>query len=152
MAVNKKQEDKEKSGRPRVIPQKWNEELKKKILDSYKNGGSDIVAIALLDITRETFYRILRSDEANLEPIEINFLDTIKRGNILSQVWWEERGRRGTVGEIDGFNNGAFVYNTKNGFKRDGYNCVWADKQDLEQNIKSDDGIPVIFNLKTENN
>ena len=39
MAVNKKQKDKEKSGRPRIIPQKWNEELKKKLLDSYKQGA-----------------------------------------------------------------------------------------------------------------
>lgn len=152
MAVNKKQKDKEKSGRPRVIPQKWNETLKKKLLDSYKQGGSDIVAIALLDITRETFYRILRSDNENLEPIEIDFLDTIKKGNVLSQLWFEEKGRKGMVGAIDNFNNGAFVFHMKNRFRKGGFDGSWADKQDHEQNIKSDDGIPVIFNLKAENN
>ncbi len=152
MAVNKKQKDKEKLGRPRVIPQKWNEELKKKLLDSYKQGGSDIVAIAELDVTRETFYRILRSDNENLEPIEIDFLDTIKKGNVLSQLWFEEKGRKGMVGAIDNFNNGAFVFHMKNRFRKGGFDGSWADKQDLEQNIKSDDGIPVIFNLKTENN
>jgi hypothetical protein len=152
MAVNKKQKDKEKLGRPRVIPQKWNEELKKKLLDSYKQGGSDIVAIAELDVTRETFYRILRSDNENLEPIEIDFLDTIKKGNVLSQLWFEEKGRKGMIGAIDNFNNGAFVFHMKNRFRKGGFDGSWADKQDLEQNIKSDDGIPVIFNLKTENN
>ncbi len=152
MAVNKKQKDKEKLGRPRVIPQKWNEELKKKLLDSYKQGGSDIVAIAELDVTRETFYRILRSDNENLEPIEIDFLDTIKKGNVLSQLWFEEKGRKGMIGAIDNFNNGAFVFHMKNRFRKGGFDGSWADKQSHEQNNKSDDGIPVIFNLKTENN
>lgn len=56
------------------------------------------------------------------------------------------------VGAIDNFNNGAFVFHMKNRFRKGGFDGSWADKQDLEQNIKSDDGIPVIFNLKTENN
>jgi hypothetical protein len=150
MAVNKKQKDKEKSGRPRIIPQKWNEELKKKLLDSYKQGGSDIVAIAELDITRETFYRILRSDNENLEPIEIDFLDTIKKGNVLSQLWFEEKGRKGMIGAIDNFNNGAFVFHMKNRFRKGGFDGSWADKQDLIGITNPADKVNIEFNLTKE--
>lgn len=151
MAVNKKQEDKEKSGRPRAIPQKWNKKIKKKLLESYEQGGSDIVAIAELGVSREVFYRILRSEEDNLEPIEIDFLDTIKRGNVLSQVWWEQKGREGMIGEIEGWNTGTHVFHMKNRFKRGGYDGSWADKQDLDQNITTKEPISISFNLAEDN-
>lgn len=150
MVEYKNPDDKEKSGRPKIITKIWNEKLKQEILESYKNGNSDIVAIAKLDISRETFYKLLRTDKEYLEPKEKDFIDTIKSGNILSQVWWEEKGKKGMIGEIDHFNNGAFVFQMKNRFKKGGFDGSWADRQDLEQNIKSDDGVPVVFNLKTE--
>ena len=120
------------------------------MLDSYKQGGSDIVAIAELDITRETFYRILRSDNENLEPIEIDFLDTIKKGNVLSQLWFEEKGRKGMIGAIDNFNNGAFVFHMKNRFRKGGFDGSWADKQDLIGITNPADKVNIEFNLTKE--
>lgn len=150
MAEYKNLNDKKLPGRPRLIPKIWNEEIKQKILDAYKEGQSDIAAIVTLDITKETFYKLVRADKESLGEIELDFVDSIKKGRALSQAWWEEMGRKGTIGAIDSFNNGAFVFNMKNRFKAKGYDSIWADKQDLEQNIKSDDGIPMVFNLKTE--
>jgi hypothetical protein len=143
--------DKKVSGRPRIIPQKWNKELKEKILENYKKGGSDIVAIDLLDISRESFYHTLRTPEEDLEPEEVEFLHTIRKGNISSQVWWEEMGRKGMIGMIDGWNTGTHVFHMKNRFKKSGYDASWADKQDLEQSIKSEDAVNISFNLKSDN-
>ena len=152
MTEHKNPDDKEKSGRPRIITKNWNEEIKQKILDAYREGQSDIAVIIILDTSRETFYKVLRTEEKNLEPNEIDFLDTIKTGRLLSQQWWEETGRKGTVGAIDSFNNGAFVFNMKNRFKPKGYDSTWADKVETLNTNSNSDKVDVQINLSPEEN
>ena len=65
-AIRKNPNDKKLSGRPRIIVEIWNEEIKQKILDAYKEGQSDVAAIVILDIARETFYKLVRADRENL--------------------------------------------------------------------------------------
>ncbi len=144
--------DKQLPGRPRLIPKIWNEEIKQKILDAYKEGQSDIAAIVTLDIAKETFYKLVRADKESLGDIEQDFVDTIKKGRALSQAWWEEMGRKGTIGMVDIFNNGAFVFNMKNRFKPKGYDSTWADKVETHNTNSNSDKVDVQINLSPEEN
>ena len=150
MAEYKNPDDKKVSGRPRLIPKIWNEEKKKKILDAYKEGQSDIAAIVTLDLTKETFYKLVRADRESLGDIEQDFVDSIKKGRTLSQQWWEEIGRKGTVGIIDSFNNGAFVFNMKNRFKPKGYDSIWAYKVETHNTNSNSEKVDVQINLSPE--
>jgi len=150
MAEYKNPDDKKVSGRPRLIPKIWNEEKKKKILDAYKEGQSDIAAIVTLDLTKETFYKLVRADRESLGDIEQDFVDSIKKGRTLSQQWWEEMGRKGTIGIIDSFNNGAFVFNMKNRFKPKGYDSIWADKVETHNTNSNSEKVDVQINLSPE--
>jgi len=150
MAEYKNPDDKKVSGRPRLIPKIWNEEKKKKILDAYKEGQSDIAAIVTLDLTKETFYKLVRADRESLGEIEQDFVDSIKKGRALSQAWWEEIGRKGTTGAIDSFNNGAFVFNMKNRFKPKGYDSTWADKVETHNTNSNSEKVDVQINLSPE--
>lgn len=150
MAEYKNPDDKKVSGRPRLIPKIWNEEKKKKILDAYSEGQSDIAAIVTLDIAKETFYKLVRADKESLGDIEQDFVDSIKKGRTLSQQWWEEMGRKGTIGMVDSFNNGAFVFNMKNRFKPKGYDSTWADKVETHNTNSNSDKVDVQINLSPE--
>ena len=150
MAEYKNLKDKKLPGRPRLIPKIWNEEIKQKILDAYKEGQSDIAAIVTLDITKETFYKLVRADRESLGDIEQDFVDSIKKGRTLSQAWWEEIGRKGTTGVIDSFNNGAFVFNMKNRFKPKGYDSIWADKVETHNTNSNSEKVDVQINLSPE--
>ena len=152
MAEYKNLNDKKLPGRPRLIPKIWNEEIKQKILDAYKEGQSDIAAIVTLDITKETFYKLVRADKESLGEIELDFVDSIKKGRTLSQAWWEEMGRKGTIGMVDSFNNGAFVFNMKNRFKPKGYDSTWADKVETHNTNSNSDKVDVQINLSPEEN
>jgi hypothetical protein len=150
MAEYKNPDDKKVSGRPRLIPKIWNEEKKKKILDAYSEGQSDIAAIVTLDIAKETFYKLVRADKESLGDIEQDFVDSIKKGRALSQAWWEEMGRKGTIGMVDSFNNGAFVFNMKNRFKPKGYDSIWADKVETHNTNSNSEKVDVQINLSPE--
>ena len=150
MAEYKNLNEKKVLGRPRLIPQIWNEEIKQKILDAYKEGQSDIADIVTLDLTRETFYKLVRADSESLGDIEQDFVDTIKKGRALSQQWWEEIGRKGTIGAIDSFNNGAFVFNMKNRFKPKGYDSTWADKVETHNTNSNSEKVDIQINLSPE--
>lgn len=152
MAEYKNLNDKKLLGRPRKICEIWNEEIKQKILNAYKEGQSDIAAIVTLDIAKETFYKLVRADKESLGEVEQDFVDTIKKGRALSQQWWEETGRKGTVGAIDSFNNGAFVFNMKNRFKPKGYDSTWADKVETLNTNSNSDKVDVQINLSPEEN
>jgi hypothetical protein len=152
MAEYKNPDDKKVSGRPRLIPKIWNEEKKKKILDAYSEGQSDIAAIVTLDIAKETFYKLVRADKESLGDIEQDFVDSIKKGRALSQAWWEEMGRKGTIGMVDSFNNGAFVFNMKNRFKPKGYDSTWADKVETHNTNSNSEKVNVQINLSPEEN
>lgn len=152
MAEYKNLNDKKLPGRPRLMPKIWNEEIKQKILDAYREGQSDIAAIVTLDITKETFYKLVRADRESLGEIEQDFVDSIKKGRALSQAWWEEMGRKGTIGMVDSFNNGAFVFNMKNRFKPKGYDSTWADKVETHNTNSNSDKVDVQINLSPEEN
>ena len=112
-------------GRPLKILEIWNDKIKQQVLQLYKEGASDIEIVALLQISRETFYDWLKKDDEKDDEIFKSFSDTIKTGKILSQCWWEKHGR--VQLENKDFNNTLWFMNVKNRFSKD-----WRDKQETE--------------------
>lgn len=117
-----------KTGRPRIeltdLPKNWKED----ILNLSRIGGSLVEIAVLLDISRDTVYRMIED-----EP---EFSDTIKKCKTLCEAWWVEKGRT----ELDNkdFSYTGWYMNMKNRFG-------WTDRVD---NTTKDEKIaPVIVNL-----
>ena len=47
------------------------------------------------------------------------FRDAIKEAELISQVWWEELGVMGTMGEISRFSATGYIFQMKNRFPED---------------------------------
>jgi hypothetical protein len=114
--------DKNITGRPSKFGDVWTEENQKKTLELYSEGAGDIEIIALLGIARDTFYNWLKDKE------KLVFSDTIKRGKVLSQVWWERNGRMNLHSKD--FNNNLWARNMTCRFKED-----WSEKQEEKNTI-----------------
>lgn len=106
-------------------PTKYNPSKNKEVIAIMSEGASIIEVADLLDISRETIY-----DWCNKESPRFNqqFSDTINKGLIKSQVWWEKTGRE----NIDNpkFSWTGWFMNVKNRFHKD-----WRDKQEIKQDI-----------------
>ncbi len=101
-------------------PTKYKPEMAEEAKELFAIGASKAEICLKLDICFETFQQF---KERHPE-----FLEAVNKGMQVSQGWWEMKGRLATVGEIDGFNATAFIFNMKNRFKHD-----WRDKQEIEQ-------------------
>lgn len=93
------------------LPKGWQQT----IIDIMSQGGSKVEVKAKLSISNDLFERLV--DE---EPL---FSDTVKKGEQLSQAWWEQKARLNL--ENRDFNATLWYMNMKNRFG-------WRDKQDIE--------------------
>lgn len=89
-----------------------------KILKIMREGASKTEVAAELDISRETL------NEWRKEYPE--FSDTIKKGEVLSQAWWERKGRENL--ENRSFNYAGWYMNMKNRFG-------WKDQQQVNPQV-----------------
>ena len=90
------------------------------------DDGETLAGMAVAcDVDRETIN--------NWMAAHPEFSRAVKRGLLLSQVWWERQGRLATFGKVDGFNATSYIFQMKNRFKED-----WRDK--VEQDLTSSDG------------
>lgn len=93
-----------------------------KIIEVMSDGGSKMEVAAALGITRETLYKWFA------DPKKPEFTDTIRHGEVLSQMWWEKAGKQGLWGNKESsFNASVWIFTMKNRFKDD-----WRDKQETE--------------------
>lgn len=122
----------------------WTKKNKEEVLSLFKEGVGKSTVLCFLGISRDTFYNWLKKDlnSCNEECVELykDFQETIGRGELASQSWWEEKGRK----NIDNreFNTPLYNFNMKNMFRKD-----YGDEQkiqlsgdlsiDLSQKIKN---------------
>jgi len=115
--------------------QGWKDE----ILTLYKKGASDVEVKCLISehcdsISDDLWYRWMEE-----EP---EFSGTIKRGKLLSQVWWEKKGRKNL--ENKDFSFTGWYMNMKNRFN-------WKDKTDFTSGDEPVKTVSVTFeNYKDE--
>lgn len=106
-------------GRPQKnlkdLPRSW----KTKVLDLMMSGGSQVEVRAALDISNDLYYRLLKD--------ESEFSETIKKGLLLSEAWWERQGRENLANK--NFSPVLWYMNMKNRFG-------WKDKQEVEHSEK----------------
>ena len=100
-------------------PTKYTDDMPSRAFELFKIGASKAEICLELDICFDTFQEY----QAN-HP---DFLEAVKKGMQISQGWWEMKGRKATVGEVEGFNATSFIFNMKNRFKHD-----WKDKQEID--------------------
>lgn len=146
-----------KSGRPRKIDQIWNDDLKEKVLSKYRTGAFNSEIILMLDISESLFYELMagiKTDENNkiiqddLSDKELNFMETIKKGMLASQVFWEnelksqatgtefnklkdEKGK--VIDRIGKKSLGANIFILTNRANKNPLIRGWTNKQEIEQ-------------------
>ncbi|PKP52266.1 MAG: hypothetical protein CVT92_09660 [Bacteroidetes bacterium HGW-Bacteroidetes-1] len=99
-----------------LLPSHWQEAL----LELYRQGGSDNEVKALIYSWIGTFSNNLWDRWMKEEE---DFWETIKRGRMLSEAWWEKQGRSNLM--TPNFNATLWYMNMKNRFG-------WADSQKID--------------------
>jgi hypothetical protein len=94
---------------------KYNPEMCKKVIELMSEGASLCEVAAKLGICEDEI------DEWKEKMPE--FSDAIKKGKLLSQVWWEKQGRLNLANKH--FNYTLWYANMKNRFG-------WSDKKDVQ--------------------
>ena len=99
------------------------------IYELYTEGASDVEVKAFIHLVRGSFSNDLWDRWLNEEDI---FSETIKRGRLLSEAYWEKLGRKNLMNQK--FNYTGWYMNMKNRFK-------WTDRVD---NTSDDKPINII--------
>lgn len=99
-------------------PTKYREEYDEILIDHMSKGLSFESFGAVVDVYKEALYEWVKKHPS--------FANAKKTGSLKSQLFWEKIGISGTVGKINGFNNGSWIFNMKNRFN-------WADKHEVNQ-------------------
>ena len=96
-------------------PTKYRSEMCLILEEMMSEGASQFEVIAELGICEDTFYRWKQENE--------EFSESVARGRVLSQAWWERMGRLNL--ENTKFNYRGWYMNMKNRFH-------WSDKPDVK--------------------
>lgn len=117
-----------KAGAPLKAFEPW-DNWQNEILDLYKEGASNIeIKCLIMDkmdttLSNDLWTRWMKD--------EVKLSETVKRGLIYSQMWWEKVGREGintdSMQETKKVNYTGWKLNMNNRFAHD-----WKDKQEIE--------------------
>jgi transposase len=107
------------------------------IIDHMEKGYSKDSIAGLLRISRDTLYQWVKKYS--------DFSDTIKEGEELSRLFWEQKANDHLTHYKDGkqLNSTVWIFNMKNRFG-------WRDKIDVEEKQTSDVNVEISFSKKTE--
>lgn len=118
-----------KVGRPpktvKDLPENW----ASIIISIMEEGGSAVEVCAELDICRNTFKKLVKQDQ--------EFMNTVKRGLIKCQAWWEKSGRKG-INQGKDFNATTWIFNMMNRFAKDWKNKKEVETKNTNTNLNSD--------------
>lgn len=107
-------------GRPRKTPKEWLDKgWQDTVIELMTEGGSKAEVIAILNISNDLHYRWMSDEE--------EYSETIKKGEVLSQGWWEKHARNAATGVNKDANATMMIFNLKNRFPND-----WRDKTERE--------------------
>jgi len=104
----------------KITEGRWRED----IIELYKRGASNVEVKAYLAETMGSFSECLWTRWMKDEQ---EFSETIKRGLMYSNAWWERQSRVNL--ENPKFNTANWFINMKNRF-------FWKDKQNVEMEVK----------------
>lgn len=120
-------------------PSKYKNENCEIILELMREGASKVEVCAALGISFETLYDWTDEESPRFKK---EFSGTLKKGELLSQAWWEKEGRK-NLKDRD-FNFTGWYMNMKNRFRKSP--VKWSDKSELEHSGKIH-GITVTTNV-----
>lgn len=98
-------------------PTKYKQEYCQLLIDQMAMGYSFEAFAADLSVSKQTLYTWTEQHQ--------DFMDAKKLGDVKSLKFWEQIGIGGAMGQIPGFNLGAFVFCMKN-------KHGWTDRTDLK--------------------
>jgi hypothetical protein len=113
---------------PAGRPTKYNPDMCARVIECGKEGMGLAEMAAAIGVTRETV--------ADWRATNPDFSCAIKEALSYSQAWWEQKGREGAIGKIDGFNATGYIFQMKNRFRAD-----WHDRSAVE--VTGKDGGPI---------
>lgn len=117
-------------------PTKYDPSMIEIASDLFDEGASKAEVCLTIGICFETF--------ENYQKKYPDFSEAVKRGLQISQGWWEMKGRKASMGGVEGFNATAYIFNMKNRFKHD-----WKDKHEVEH---SGEGITLNLHYTNDDN
>ena len=124
------------AGRPKEgldsLPEGWQSD----ILEQYMEGASDVEVKALICLWRGTFSHDLFERWISEEK---EFSETIKKGRLMSQMWWERTGRKALRDKE--FSYTGWYMNMRNRFG-------WADNQKIDHTSKGEKITGVTIKVK----
>ena len=128
------------AGRPKinldVLPIGW----KKEITNMYTNGASDVEVKAYLYNSIGSFSNDLWDRWIEEEP---EFSETIKKGKVMSEAWWNRNGRINLQNRD--FNYTGWYMQMKNRFS-------WSDKQHIDHTTDGEKLIMPKFVMNEQTN
>lgn len=114
--------------RPSEFEEKYKPEL---ILELMAEGASKIEVCAALDICYDT---LLDWSNPRGPRFHKEFSESLKKGSLLSQVWWEKQGRENL--KETKFNYTGWFMNVKNRFRNSPE--PWKDKNETDITSKGE--------------
>lgn len=102
-----------KIGRPTA----YKPQMCQTVVDCGKQGKGPAEMASEIGVSRQTMWNWTKKHQ--------DFFDALKRAYDEGLAWWERKGREGSMGQIQGFNSTAYIFQMKNRFRDE-----WRDKID----------------------